>query len=250
MARIELDLDRGDVSTVQFAELLTAQIDLVREVMVAMGIPATEVRWVLSDLHFGSARAVSAPQVVGTNVFMADVDRAINQTGVGLESLRNSAERPRYFTDAALKVSRRIVALAAQSDAGRARLVFGATAVPPSERIAANVDAIIKGDLQSIGSIEGRLVGVQGTDGHYKIYVLDRLRGRKIPCHIPPEILTQALSAFERRVIVRGRIISRPDGWPQQIAVRHFEVLPSEFPSWQEMRGILKDYRLADGDQG
>jgi hypothetical protein len=222
-------------------------------VMIEMNIPATDVRWVISELRGGSAYAVANAQVLGERVFRADVDLAVKNTGLGLNELAKSSDRPKFFNDEALRISRRLVQLASQSDAGHARLVFGVVSVPvapSSEALKSNVDALVKGDLPGIGSIEGQLIRVEGSDGSYKIAVFDRLRGRKVPCHIKPDLLKRALEAFDSRVVVRGVVWSRRDGSPARIEVRHFEEMPSGdvIPKWQEMRGILRDFRAADGD--
>jgi hypothetical protein len=246
MARLELNFDRADVSVEDFTAAFETQIKLVREVMIEMNIPANEVRWVFAGLRHGSAYAAAAPQVIGKNAYMADIEQAIANTGSGFGLLEKSAQRPKFFNDEALKLTRTLSTLTTQSSAGKARLVFGARVVTPSAAIAANVNEIVRGDLYSIGSIEGVLVGVQGSDGNYRISILDRLRNRKVPCRISPELLKQALAAFETRVIVRGKIRSRQDGTPNSIEVRHFEVMPTVFPSWQKMGGILEGYERAD----
>ncbi len=250
MAKIGLYLDRGDISVSDFTEAFSAQVRLVREVMIEMGIPAHEVRWVVDDLNFGSAAAVAAPQVLGGKVFMSDIDLAIRAAGVGMRELESSPARPKFFNDEALKTSRRLIELASGSDAGKARLTFGEQSVAPSAHITANVDTIIKSNLQSIGSIEGLLIGVQSKDGAYRIAIKDRFRGRSVPCSISPELLKRALDAFERRVIVRGIVVSRSDGSAVRIDVRSFEVVPEddELVAPGEVRGILAEYRRADGD--
>ena len=204
MAKIVLDLDRGDISVDDFTEMFSAQVKLVREVMIEMGIAANEVRWVVADLKYGSTYAAATPQILGKNAFMADVEQAIANAGAGLDRLGTASERPKFFNDEALKLSRTLAGLVSQSNVGKAQLVFGNKAVVPSQHLGAHVNEIIRGDLQSIGSIEGQLIGVQGSDGVYKISIHDRLRNRKVPCNIPPELLKRALNAFEARVIVRG----------------------------------------------
>ena len=250
MTKIELHLDRTDVSVEQFAEALLAQVELVRQVMTAMGYPAQDVRWVVSDLRYGSTYAAGSPQALGERVFMADIDRAIIAAGQGMRTLTQSAKRPEYFSDEALKTSRRLLQITSEFDTGRARLVFGGVDVSPTPAAAANVENIIKGDLQSIGSIEGTLVGVSVGDGTYRISIKDRLTNRRIPCNIPGDQLPRALGAFESRVVVRGLITSRQDGTAIRIDARALDVMPadSELPTRDDVKGILHDFRRADGE--
>ena len=250
MSRVVLDLDRNDISVDDFTEAFSAQIRLVREVMIEMGIAANEVRWVISDLHAGSAYAAAVPQVLGPHAFMADIENAMNMAGAGLHQLEVSSERPKHFNDEALKISRKLVDLVLASSAGKARLVFGTSTVAPSPHTSANLGTLIKGDFPSIGSIDGQLVGVQGTDGTYRIAIKDRMRGRKVPCIIHGDQLNKALENYEKRVIVRGIIYCRDDGTPLKIEARSFDPVLSDedLPTMEDVRGILRDFRRADGE--
>jgi hypothetical protein len=251
MGKIVLDLDRSDVSVEQFTEAFRLQVRLAEEVMKEMGIPVEEVRWVVSELRYGSTHAAATPQLVGKKVFMADVDSAMNYSGAGVNELAKSSARPRFFNDVALNYSRRLIEIVEEADHGKARLVFGTISVAPSIAVSANVHAIIKGEVPSIGSIEGQLVGVEGADGNYKISIKDQRRNRKVPCSIhEKDQLKKALDNFEKRVIVRGMIWSREDGTPVKIEVRSLEPIPpdEELPTRQDVRGILRDFRRADGE--
>lgn len=250
MSRIILDLDRGDVSVNDFTEAFNLQVRLVQEIMRDMGVPTNEVRWVVADLRFGSAYAAATPQMVGPHVFMADIELAMNRAGAGLRSLNEGSARPAHFNDEALKVSRKLTELVTQSSTARTPITFGEVAVRPSMRLVANVSTLIRGELRSIGSIEGQLIGVAGADGSYKIVIRDRLRGRKVPCVIGEAMLQSALVNFERRVVVRGLITSRADGTPVRIEVRALEAMPADdaLPSIADMRGVLSNFRVADGE--
>lgn len=250
MATIALHLDRGDVSVNDFTDALSAQVSLVHEIMAAMGIAANDVRWVITNLEYGSASAAAASQILNDRLFMADIEEAVSHVGAGVVSLATSSERPKYFNDEALKLSRKLVNIAIQSEYGRSRYTFGDTSITPTEAVSANIEKIIKSDLRSIGSIEGTLIGVEGSDGAYRISVKDRLRGRRVPCKIPPDMLRRALDNFESRVTVRGVLWSRSDGTPVRIDVRDFELMPSddELPTAREIRGILRDFQRADGE--
>lgn len=250
MAKLVLDLDRRDVSVEHFTEAFAAQVRLVTQVMNDMGVPAHEVRWVVSELKHGSAFAAAEAQIIGPHAYMSDVERAVSAAGAGVHALAQSAVRPKHFSDEALKTSRRLIQLVTESDAGRARLGFGAEFVTPSAAVVAHVNDVMRGNLPSIGSIEGKLVGISGQDGMYAIAIKDRLRDRKVRCRIPENILERALKSFESRVIARGIIWSRIDGSAIRIDVRDFETVPDdhELPSEEDVRGILNGYERADGE--
>lgn len=241
MAKIGLDLKREDVSVEDFTDAFLAQIRLVREVMIEMNLAANEIRWVIAELHAGSAYAVAQAQLQGKHIFMDDVEKAIAAAASGVRQLDRAAERPPFFNDEALKTAGSLSQIAAKFDTGKAHLLFGATRFAPSARVSENVGTIIKGNIKSIGSIEGKLVGVQGSDGSYHIFVRDRLRNRQVRCNIPHADLPRALANFESRVIVRGIIWSRPDGSAVRIDAKDFVTIPpdDELPTLQQVRGIL-----------
>lgn len=250
MGKIVLDLDRGDISVEDFTEAFRAQVRLVTEVMLEMGIGVTGVRWVVSELRYGSTYAAADPQVLGEKVYMTDVDLAIHAAGAGFEALTQTPHRPKFFNDDALKTSARLMQLVSASSAGKARLGFGATSIAPSAIVGAHVDAIIRGSIRSIGSVDGKLIGIAGEDGSYRIAVHDRLRDRKIACSIPEHLLARALNAFNSRVVVRGVLTSRSDGTAIRIEVRDFEQIPpdSELPTGRQVRGLLSGHELADAE--
>ena len=99
----------------------------------------------------------------------------------------------------------------------------------------------------SIGSIEGRLLLVEGEEGEARIAIYDRLRSQTVLCAVPDELLSRAFGAVDARVIVRGEIRSWEDGASATIDVRHIEVMPADhdLPPWQDVRGMLCPYKLA-----
>jgi len=249
-ARVAVEMNWPDVDASDFTKALNAQIRLVREVMTEMGLKPDGVRWVIAELHSGSAYAGVEAVIEEDTLLMDDVDRAIAESAKGFTSLRQVAERPPYFNDEALETCRELAELRPPNDAGLTRLQFGAEAVEPSLHVAANVQEITVGRWQSIGSVDGLLHGVVTTEGGYKIYIKDRARSRSVHCTVPREMRKEALDSFEQRVIVRGIIWSRKDGNPQRIEAKSIERVPpdDQLPGVKDVRGILGGYRLADGE--
>lgn len=236
--RVAVEMNWPDVDVATFTRALNAQIGLVREVMVEMGLSADSVRWVISELRDGSAFGGAEPLVLNNEVSDSEIDLAIARSAQGFSTLDQTSERPPYFNDDALDACRQLANLTTPPDSGVGRLRF------------ANVDDIVTGRLRSIGSIEGTLNGIKTAKSGYEIVVMDRLRKRSVQCTLPRALRQLALDAFEKRVIVRGVIWSRRDGFPQRIEGLTLEVVPadSELPTPAAMRGFLVGYRLADGE--
>jgi hypothetical protein len=119
--------------------------------------------------------------------------------------------------------------------------------ITPTQKLAASVDELIVGKLKSIGTVEGVLVTVSKRDG-FRFYVEDRVRGKRVECHFREDLLATVLTAFDRRVIVRGVVWSRKDGEAQRIEVRSFEIVEEDakLPRVREMRGILRGVEYGD----
>ncbi len=179
---------------------------------------------------------------------MADIDLAVSATGIGMRALEKSATRPKHFSDEALKTSRRLIQLVNESSAGKARLRFGQEIVIPSSMLVANVDSLVKGNLPSIGSIDGKLISVSGENGSYTIHIHDRLRGRRVRCSIPEDVLPRALRAFESRIIARG-IIYGHEVTDRRFGsiLRDFDIVPPEEQLPQAARCSRYSRRLSEG---
>ncbi len=215
-----------------------------------MGIASKDVRWVIQDLKIGSAYAAATAHLLGENVAMADVEAAVRFAGEGTKQLAVSDKRPKHFSDVALQTSRKFIRILAENDSGKAQAKFGQITVKPSPKVAENVATMLRPDQRSIASVDGFLVVVSVGQRGYEIAVNDRLRNRRIRCQIPDDLLSKAMAAFEKRVIVRGLMWSRHDGAATRIDVRSLDVMPpdDQLPTRQEVGGILKGYKLANGE--
>jgi len=248
--RLTVELTWQDVDVHDFTRALDAELSLVREVMEAMDIKSSGVRWIISTMRAGSAFVVASPLLVGDDIEMSDLDRAIAVSAEGFRALEYSSERPPYFSDKALDECRTIASIKSPTDTGITRLTFGGRGVEPTRHVAANVDEIVTGKFRSIGSIEGVLNGVVSAKLGYRLTIRDRIRNKDVQCMIPKEMRKEALDAFERCVIVRGILWSRKDGSPQQIEARTIQVIPAneELPTIADVRGILRGMQMADGE--
>jgi hypothetical protein len=246
--KISLHLGRPDVTIDEFKEALEEQLAVVREVLDQMGVSRDSVRWVIEDLHAGSAGGVFAAQVVPEYTSAAVVAAGLRAAGEGIAALEQGSKRPPYFTDRALKGAKRLSEIAQHADAKRSWFRFDDLSVSPSPHVAVNVNDIVEATDQAIGSIEGILNGVRKTDRGYSIYVKDRLTRQDVRCVVPPHLRQVVLDSFEQRVIARGVISRARDGRPQRIDVREIEPMAddSDLPTVAQVAGLLKGYDIAD----
>lgn len=246
--KISIHLGKPDVSFRDFAEAIEEQMTIVSEVLAEMGVPASAVRWVIDELHTGSAGGTFRAEVATKKASEERVLAGIQAAGAGVEQLNRGAARPRYFNDRALHAARRLSELVRHADPVRSWIRFESVSITPTAHIEANVDEIVEPRDESIGSIEGELLGVRKVRHGYTIYVKDRLSGHDVLCKISASLIPRAVQAFEKRVIVRGIVRAMADGTPKQIDVRDIEEMrgDTDLPSISQVGGLLRGYRLDD----
>ncbi len=111
--------------------------------------------------------------------------------------------------------------------------------VTPQMVVAA--DALITGQRQSYGSVEGKLQTITERGG-FRFVVYDSLYDHRVDCFIDEELMNRAVASFGKRVRVSGLVQYDHFGDPVSIKVDELYVFRpnKELPSVHEMRGILK----------
>jgi len=196
------------------------------------------VDWVVSVTK-GSINLAVTPDVVNV-----PARAAVRAVATGMRQIGKKAERPRFFTDAALRLARNLAVLVDGKALEAVQLKaspHGGKAVDLSAKVAANVDAIMAGQVRDYGSVEGKLEMISVRNGpHFTVY--DALTDQGVPCHIPTEKLAEAMDAFGKRVSVSGLIRYRKTtGEPLSIEVEELRVFPDRttLPTADDVYGIL-----------
>lgn len=124
----------------------------------------------------------------------------------GMASLESGATTPRHFNDDAIT---RAKSLVAARNNGVASVVYsspGHKPVEPTQRVAANADAIFKIEYRyEHGSLSGMLKAID-IHGRFVFAIYDILTGRRTRCHFTEELFEEAQASLRHRVIVSGRI--------------------------------------------
>ena len=107
----------------------------------------------------------------------------------------------------------RQLALEANPLQGRRLIVSNGVAAPAelTSHIAGAVERLVGPTVESYGSIEGRLQGLE-THGRQRFYIWDSLSGRRVRCYFDEalDLRRAARSRYEQRVSVSGLIHSQP----------------------------------------
>lgn len=120
------------------------------------------------------------------------------------------------------------------------RLWVERTPIPIGPEIAETIDEDWRADYHDFGTIEGRLVAIQ-DNGALKLSVRDPMLARPVRCHLPDDLLDEALANFRNRIEITGDIHYRKSGAPVSIVVARIDRLPddSDLPDAEDVRGIL-----------
>jgi transposase-like protein len=107
-------------------------------------------------------------------------------------------------------------------------------------------DDLLAAAYEEDGAVDGVL---QKLDGHGKLefVIYDLIDDRSVKCEIKEELLSNALSNFNKRVEVIGTVKYRKDGMP--VAIRASKIISfpdvSEIPSLIQMRELLSARKSA-----
>jgi hypothetical protein len=222
----------GDVSPPEFERLVAAFFDVVQGVE----IPGEKGAWVV-QVKKGS-------QLVGVKATSAAHHGAIFAQAIadGLSLLERRAEKPRGFTDSALRGLRTLAK--ADTSASAPRLWTDFVPHHVSIQVAANVSELLEGKVVEYGSVSGKLETVSERNG-FRFVVYDALWDHPVYCHVKEDDTARVMQAFGKRVEVFGQVRYRSDGRATSVDVDDLTQFPDAdtLPNVNQVRGILKGYR-------
>jgi hypothetical protein len=242
-ATIELTVDSQDLAWADFVEAGTSLTGILREVEASLtDVKQTGVRWVVQSLSKRSpARVVFAGQPIRETLDPATLEQVVTVTASGLRSLQRGVEWPSGFNEPALEQARKLADLVGER-VSRIRVQNGSEPVTVTRQVAVNVDELIAPRLRSVGTIEGRLEGINIHAKEAYAWIYDPLDDSAVRAYFARDLLAQVIAAFGSRVAVFGEITSRPTGERFSITASRIEALPAEedLPGPDEVRGILR----------
>ncbi len=235
--KLTLDLDGPKITSDRFRKAVEAFFGMVDDVSRQIAGEA-KVKWIVS-VKGGSIHLSAAPEASKLDVAnkVPQIARAV-RTGISLISRR--PERPKYFTDNALRHARDLAMIPEARQIETAEISLANSSAKLTAKTVANIDALLGSHIKDYGTLEGRLL-VLSAQGGPNIAVVDPLTDRAVRCWVNEAQLEEAIRAFRKRVAVTGLVRYRRDGQPNSIEVDEFVVFPdrSELPSAEEVHGIL-----------
>lgn len=236
---LSLKLSGDRIAAERFVKSVSSFFALINEVSDAVAGHRDAVQWTVS------ARPGSI--VIEFNPQPTKVDAAVAPTSIqairdGFSLLAKKPERPRYWSDAALKRAKELADIIDPTEGalGSLRIDGAPQGTEITRKVGEHVNTLIGAELRALGSIEGRLRTVSEGGGLHFV-VQDAVTHNQVRCYVKDEDIERILAAFRRRVVVYGEILYRQDRQPASITVERFRVLrdKSELPTADEVRGIL-----------
>ncbi|MBD0348717.1 MAG: hypothetical protein ICV59_06160 [Thermoleophilia bacterium] len=230
---LTVEFDAEELTLGRFQQLTRSLSTLVQEVGGKVAEEHRDpLRWIVANVRKQSPYLLElTPERTRDDVPPDLPARAASAIASGIALIQQRAERPPYYSDRALEQARD---LASANGEVRAVRISAHADGQPVERvtltptIVANVEELIGGQVESFGTIEGRLEGVL-THERRRFFVWESLTGRRVECRFGDRIpLDDVLKAYSKRVSARGIIRRRRTGEPVSIEGNELRVFPSE----------------------
>lgn len=196
----------GIITGADFLEAANNLLRLATEVDLAFSQAARTVDWALKRLSYASPAVLEFEPITrdGQPDNRMDIADAVI---AGIESLKVTPERPRYFTDQALTSARALVGILGQRITRIIIFSSDVRVVECEETIAKNVRTILRPGREMLGSVDGYL---QAMDSHagFRFALFEPVFSRRIEGRLdenaPDNLKDEIVRLFERRVRISG----------------------------------------------
>lgn len=240
---LEIEVGHGTVVDLRSLAKVTDKFaGLVDEVARDYTHVARPVRW-LVEVEPGSVRLPLRGEPTAESVQGSAVPEIGTLVARGLCELEADAVRPDHFTDRALTLAKELANLATET---LPLAVYNGTAGGSFTRqVSLNAEKVLGTPVESIGTIEGRLeaLSLHGSN-EFSVWPAG---GTAVKCLFGSrlDLERDVLPAVNKRVAAHGRIKTRR-GERVSVEVDELRVIGGEPVSADEVRGILRDFEVAD----
>jgi hypothetical protein len=240
-----MDEKKNFLPAAVFLRAVNGFFDLIREVDASMsGAQRPQVNWGVKELRKSSPAVWAVDGAVRKKGVSAVYPTMVQAAVVGgVQALIGQPDVPPYFTFDALRELRTV---GKQYSRVQELVIYTEDQSSVLNRtLLANVEAILGDSTVSLGSLEGRLEGINVHSApFFRIY--DQRFPKGVSCRFVKQRLAKAISALDAIVLVWGKIYRNRKGVPQQVLVEDFEVVqPEKLPGIKDVSGMIHD--LTDG---
>lgn len=220
---IQLTSREGTISVSSFLSAIGSAVDLLQEIDAAMSRKRQgTINWSIAAASMGSPLCMTIEGVSETEDDMAP--EVIRHAIEGLRQLEDNIQAaPMYFTEEALECAKKLVSGLNDGIQAIRLSAVDIEPVTPTQRVAASVDELLRGEHEEWGTVVGALETLT-IHGRTCFSIWDEITGRRIECFIPRERWDEVYRAFGKRVAVHGLIQYDRLGKPAKIHVRDLRV--------------------------
>ena len=210
--KLTLKIGGQRITADRFLKAVSSFVALINDVSDTVTQERTAFRWIVT-VDSGSAIVHFRPEPYRAQVEFVPLSvKAIND---GLAMLEKRAERPRFWSDNALRKAKDL-----------------------SDVLDVSEGAL---DHVSVQADHRQHEITRKVSAHVHFVIQDPVTHNSVRCNIGEDDVDKYLAAFRKRVAVYGEIRYRKDGEPVSIAVHEFRVLreSQELPRADDVKGIL-----------
>lgn len=201
--------------------------------------------WAIRNLRMGSPASVEIGPL--TEQKGAQPHQSISLTVAGLGLLERKKQRPKHFSEKALKLARELVGVVDSVNIDDITVNNGHKSVVISQKLVENVTPMVAGKSQkSIGSVDGRLDLINVHSG-LQVGVFRLIDDKQVRAIIDQDseaMLTKIKELLGKRVYVTGEVKRNPAGDPVAIVVKDIQPVldDHELPSLDDVYGLDPDF--------
>jgi hypothetical protein len=240
MARMTLRLDGDAIVLERFQVAVQAFVTLLTVVDRSFHHGTRTVRWRLAELSYASPAMIAADSTD---------DPAALLHGVildGVEALEQAGRIPTELSDDAMEQISALGALRGHGgilgielQAMNGRPGQGARVARVTQRSVATVQDALAGKFTALGSVEGRLEGIN-IHGRRYFNIYEPVHGKRVRCIFPESMFAEAKDSLGFRVLVSGEVQTNARGYPVTVTADKLRRLrdKQELPSLDDILGI------------
>lgn len=227
--------DGGAVQLKDFSQFINNFVACLRRVEERTE-GSTVLRHLISDLRIGSATMTTSPVSPSDRPGLGrSVYRSLKET---VRALENDGRIDPRFTNDDLKAFRELAA-----PVWNRRKRVEVAGVEITTRFVSNIDALLRGEAKSKGSVKGRIERLNNHTGHqFNLY--PPIGDYTVLCVYPDELYDTVYGAYMRTITVTGTLFFKRDNpYPERVQVESIEVHPvdDELPTGGSIRGLMPD---------
>lgn len=231
------------ITGAEFLDVANNLLRLAAEVDIALSGQFTRtVDWALRRMSYASPALFELEPLLREGQpdnRVAIVDAIIS----GIQNLQTVADRPRYFSDQALKSAVGLVAVLGER-VDRVQIFSNGSVVDCTEAISTHTRTILRPGREMLGSIDGVLQALN-SHGYFQFALFEPVFGRRIEGRLddnaPASLKSEIVELFDRRVRLSGVLRTNVRGETISVRAQSIIILRStvKLQSAETLAGIF-----------